>query len=127
MAEPSIKAPDPMDIALGAAVRIRRRTIGMSQEALAEQCGVSFQQIQKYENGTNRVSFSRLVQIAGALNCSVRQLLDYVDPRVLGESNGPPTRPLSGSISNTRDLLEAYARLPEPSQTKLIEFIRTLS
>ena len=67
MSEVSTKAPDPMDIALGAAVRIRRRTIGMSQEALAEQCGVSFQQIQKYENGANRISFSRLVQISRAL------------------------------------------------------------
>ena len=66
MAEVSNKTPDPMDVALGAAVRIRRRTIGMSQEALAEQCGVSFQQIQKYENGANRISFSRLVQIARA-------------------------------------------------------------
>ena len=54
-AEPSNKTPDPMDVALGAAVRIRRRTIGMSQEALAEQCGVSFQQIQQYENGANRI------------------------------------------------------------------------
>ena len=55
MAELSTKAPDPMDIALGAAVRIRRRTIGISQEALADQCGVSFQQIQKNERGTNRI------------------------------------------------------------------------
>ena len=75
MSEVSTKAPDPMDIALGAAVRIRRRTIGMSQEALAEQCGVSFQQIQKYENGANRISFSRLVQIARALRCRVTDLM----------------------------------------------------
>ena len=58
MAEVSNKSPDPLDVALGASVRIRRRTIGMSQEALAEQCGVSFQQIQKYETGMNRVSAS---------------------------------------------------------------------
>ena len=56
LTELSTKAPDPMDVALGAAVRIRRRTLGISQEALAEQCGVSFQQIQKYENGSNRLS-----------------------------------------------------------------------
>ena len=79
MSEVSTKAPDPMDIALGAAVRIRRRTIGMSQEALAEQCGVSFQQIQKYENGANRISFSRLVQIARALKCRVVDLMDVLD------------------------------------------------
>ena len=70
-AEPSNKTPDPMDVALGAAVRIRRRTIGMSQEALAEQCGVSFQQIQKYEKGTNRVGASRLQHIATVLKVPV--------------------------------------------------------
>lgn len=122
-----MSTPEALDIALGVAIRMRRRMLGRSQDELARACRVSFQQIQKYENGTNRVSFSRLVQIAGALNCSVRQLLDYVDPRVLGESSGPPTRPLAGTVNNARDLLDAYARLPEPSQTKLIEFIRTLS
>jgi transcriptional regulator with XRE-family HTH domain len=75
----SNKAPDPMDIALGAAVRVRRRSLGISQEALAEQCGVSFQQIQKYENGANRISFSRLVQIARALRCRVVDLMDVLD------------------------------------------------
>src|SRR4051794_518639 len=79
LAELSTKAPDPMDIALGAAVRIRRRTLGISQEALAEQCGVSFQQVQKYENGANRISFSRLVQIARALKCRVVDLMDVLD------------------------------------------------
>src|SRR6476469_9197958 len=79
LAETSTKAPDPMDVALGAAVRIRRRTLGISQEALAEQCGVSFQQVQKYENGANRISFSRLVQIARALNCRVTELMDVLD------------------------------------------------
>ena len=79
MSEVSTKAPDPMDIALGAAVRIRRRTIGMSQEALADQCGVSFQQIQKYENGANRISFSRLVQISRALRCRVTERVEVVD------------------------------------------------
>src|SRR5437763_17132626 len=87
VAEPSTKAPDPMDIALGAAVRIRRRSLGISQEALAEQCGVSFQQIQKYENGANRISFSRLVQIARALQCRVVDLLDVLDTP--DEGNGP--------------------------------------
>ena len=79
MAEVSNKSPDPLDVALGASVRIRRRSIGMSQEALAEQCGVSFQQIQKYENGANRISFSRLVQIARALKCRVTDLMDVLD------------------------------------------------
>jgi transcriptional regulator with XRE-family HTH domain len=123
--EPSTKAPDPMDIALGASVRIRRRTIGMSQEALAEQCGVSFQQIQKYENGANRISFSRLVQIARALRCRVIDLMDVLDT---------PDRELSGDLDlltrmrtpGALDLLSAYERLPPDARSSLVSFMRAL-
>jgi transcriptional regulator with XRE-family HTH domain len=125
LVEPSTKAPDPMDIALGAAVRIRRRTIGMSQEALAEQCGVSFQQIQKYENGANRISFSRLVQIARALRCRVVDLMDVLDT---------PDRELSGDLDlltrmrtpGALDLLSAYERLPPDARSSLVSFMRAL-
>jgi transcriptional regulator with XRE-family HTH domain len=123
--EPSTKAPDPMDIALGAAVRIRRRTIGMSQEALAEQCGVSFQQIQKYENGANRISFSRLVQIARALRCRVIDLMDVLDT---------PDRELSGDLDlltrmrtpGALELLSAYERLSPEARSSLVSFMRAL-
>ncbi len=100
-----------MDIALGAAVRIRRRTIGMSQEALAEQCGVSFQQIQKYENGANRISFSRLVQISRALRCRVTDLMDVFDgaDKETAEDLDLLTRMRTpGAL----ELLSAYERLP---------------
>jgi transcriptional regulator with XRE-family HTH domain len=125
LVEPSTKAPDPMDIALGAAVRIRRRTIGMSQEALAEQCGVSFQQIQKYENGANRISFSRLVQIARALRCRVVDLMDVLDT---------PDRETTGDLDllthmrtpGALELLAAYERLNPDSRSSLITFLRTL-
>lgn len=126
MAEVSIKAPDPMDIALGAAVRIRRRTIGISQEALAEQCGVSFQQVQKYENGTNRISFSRLVQIARALGCRVVDLMDVLDG---------PDRETSGDLDllsrmrtpGALDLLTAYERMTPEARTALVGLLRTLA
>jgi len=126
VAEPSTKTPDPMDVALGAAVRIRRRTIGMSQEALAEQCNVSFQQIQKYENGANRISFSRLVQIARALRCRVVDLLDVldtpnqensVDIDLLGRMRTP------GAL----ELLAAYELLPPEGRAGLVTFLRALT
>lgn len=125
MVDVSIKAPDPMDIALGAAVRIRRRTIGMSQEALAEQCGVSFQQIQKYENGANRISFSRLVQIARALRCRVVDLMDVLDT---------PDRETAGDLDlltrmrtpGALELLAAYERLAPETRSSLVNFLRTL-
>jgi transcriptional regulator with XRE-family HTH domain len=114
-----------MDIALGAAVRIRRRTMGISQEALAEQCGVSFQQIQKYENGANRISFSRLVQIARALQCRVVDLMDVLDG---------PDRETTGDLDlltrmrtpGALELLAAYEKLPPDARSSLVTFLRIL-
>lgn len=126
MAEPSTKSPDPMDIALGAAVRIRRRTIGMSQEALAEQCNVSFQQIQKYENGANRISFSRLVQIARALKCRVVDLLEVLDTPdrentteldLLGRMRTP------GAL----ELLSAFERMPAEARSSLVNMLKAMT
>ena len=126
MAEVSNKSPDPLDVALGASVRIRRRTIGMSQEALAEQCGVSFQQIQKYENGANRISFSRLVQIARALKCRVTDLMDVLDTPA-GE--GEAEMDLLGRMRTpgAMELLNAYEKLPPESRSSLLGFLRSLS
>lgn len=126
MAETSTKAPDPMDIALGAAVRIRRRTIGISQEALAEQCGVSFQQIQKYENGANRISFSRLVQIARALKCRVIDLMDVLDTpeREAGADIDMLTRMRTpGAL----ELLAAYERLAPEARSSLVNLLRAVA
>jgi len=126
MAEVSNKSPDPLDVALGASVRIRRRTIGMSQEALAEQCGVSFQQIQKYENGANRISFSRLVQIARALKCRVTDLMDVLDTPA-GE--GEAEMDLLGRMRTpgAMELLTAYEKLPAESRSSLLGFLRSLA
>ena len=115
-----------MDIALGAAVRIRRRTIGISQEALAEQCGVSFQQIQKYENGANRISFSRLVQIARALKCRVVDLMDVLDG---------PDRETTGDLDlltrmrtpGAIELLAAYEQMAPEARSALVSLLRTVT
>ena len=115
-----------MDIALGAAVRIRRRTIGISQEALAEQCGVSFQQIQKYENGANRISFSRLVQIARALKCRVVDLMDVLDG---------PDRENTGDVDlltrmrtpGAIELLAAYEQMAPEARSSLVSLLRAVT
>ncbi|MFN3524036.1 MAG: helix-turn-helix domain-containing protein [Phenylobacterium sp.] len=126
MSETSTKTPDPMDVALGAAVRIRRRTIGMSQEALAEQCNVSFQQIQKYENGANRISFSRLVQIARALRCRVVDLLDVLDTP--DHEGGADIDLLSRMRTpGALELLAAYERLSPEGRATLVNFLRAVS
>lgn len=67
--------PDPIDLAVGARVRALRQQVGMSQNTLGEAVGVSFQQVQKYERGTNRLSASALVRVAGALGVSVATLI----------------------------------------------------
>jgi transcriptional regulator with XRE-family HTH domain len=65
------KSPDAVDRFIGARVRMRRILVGMSQEKLGEALGITFQQIQKYEKGTNRISVSRLHQIASVLGAPV--------------------------------------------------------
>lgn len=70
------KKPNPIDIHVGGRVRLRRMMLGMSQEKLGEQLGITFQQIQKYEKGTNRIGASRLQNIASALSVPVGFFFD---------------------------------------------------
>jgi transcriptional regulator with XRE-family HTH domain len=71
MPEGSKKQPNPIDIHVGSRVRLRRMMLGMSQEKLGEHLGITFQQIQKYEKGTNRIGASRLQHIARVLQMPV--------------------------------------------------------
>lgn len=68
--------PDPIDIHVGSRVRLRRGIMGLSQEKLAESLGITFQQVQKYERGTNRVSASRLYQLGEILDVSINFFFD---------------------------------------------------
>jgi DNA-binding XRE family transcriptional regulator len=74
-----VQNPNPLDVALGGRIRQRRRELGFSQDQLARKVGLTFQQVQKYEHGTNRVSFSRLVAIAQALDCRVMDIVGDLD------------------------------------------------
>jgi transcriptional regulator with XRE-family HTH domain len=65
------RSPDPVDLYVGARIRMRRKLLGVSQERLAEQLGLTFQQVQKYERGANRVSASKLHAIGTALGAPV--------------------------------------------------------
>lgn len=71
MVQSSVKSPNPTDVHVGARVRMRRMMIGVSQEALGVALDLTFQQIQKYEKGTNRISASRLSQLAVVLRVPV--------------------------------------------------------
>jgi transcriptional regulator with XRE-family HTH domain len=71
MVEENKKKPNPVDTHVGSRIRLRRNMLGMSQEKLGESLGITFQQIQKYEKGTNRVGASRLQAIASILGVPV--------------------------------------------------------
>jgi transcriptional regulator with XRE-family HTH domain len=72
----STKAPNPVDKYVGSRVRMRRIMLGMSQEKLGEALGLTFQQVQKYEKGTNRIGASRIQQISGILQVPVSFLFE---------------------------------------------------
>ena len=76
MREDATPAPHRVDVHVGARVRILRRASGMSQEALADRLGLTFQQVQKYERGANRISASKLFEIAAALNVPVSSFFE---------------------------------------------------
>ncbi len=72
--------PDPIDVHVGTRVRTRRLLIGMNQETLAKALGLTFKQVQKYEGGTNRVSASRLSQIADILGVPISYFFSDLEP-----------------------------------------------
>jgi len=105
----TVEGPHRLDVAMGQRIRERRRALGMSQGDLARALGITFQQVQKYERGANRVSFSRLMQVVDALNCHLTDLTEGLDPT-------KPTREIDQvrrlmAEDGAYELLEAYAAL----------------
>jgi len=78
MPRPNQAAPDPIDVLVGQRIRARRKVLGMTQTTLAEALGLTFQQVQKYERGANRISASMLVRAARRLDVKPSELLDDV-------------------------------------------------
>lgn len=74
--------PMPVDVHVGARVRLRRTLLGMSQMALAAKIGLTFQQVQKYERGTNRIGSSRLFELSQILDVPISYFFDDMDPEV---------------------------------------------
>ena len=93
------KAPNPIDIYVGSRVRMRRMMLGMSQEKLADALGLSFQQVQKYEKGTNRIGASRLQQIAHVLQVAVSFFFEGA-PHMPGHSGGGTEAALPAYVVN---------------------------
>ncbi len=101
------------DLHVGKRLRRRRRLLGLTQQQLAESIGIRFQQIQKYECGANRVTASRLYELAVALNVPVTYFFD-------GLQQAPAATPTVGAPANDRDLIAADVL----SQKETLELIR---
>jgi transcriptional regulator with XRE-family HTH domain len=81
MVATELSGPNPIDLHVGSRIRLRRKVLGVSQESLAADLGLTFQQIQKYERGTNRVSASKLYEIARSLQTTTSYFFDgFADP-----------------------------------------------
>jgi len=112
---------------VGKRVRHRRWLIGMTQQQLAEKVGIKFQQIQKYETGANRVSASRLWDIADAMDVPVSfffEGLEDADSADTGEAMVP--NDLMGD-KEALDLVRSYYAIPENQRRRLFELARVLS
>lgn len=129
------KSPNPIDKHVGSRVRMRRMMIGMSQEKLGEALGLTFQQVQKYEKGTNRIGASRLHQIASVLGVQVEFFYEGA-PQLEGAPTGdglqePPTPAYVSDFLSTSDglhLMRAFVRVKDPKVRKrIVELVEALS
>ncbi len=117
----------PVDVHVGKRVRHRRWLIGMTQQQLAEKVGIKFQQIQKYETGANRVSASRLWDIADTLEVPVSFFFEGLEEdqkEKAGNSMLPAD--LLGD-KEALDLVRSYYAIPENQRRRLFELARVLS
>ena len=110
--------PHPVDIHVGDRLRFRRKLLGLSQTALGESLGVKFQQIQKYENGANRISASRLYQAASVLDVPISFFFEELPPKIKGPKKYPAEAPVIDS--ETTKLLGAYWSMQDNQVRKCI-------
>ena len=135
MAESTESRPSPVDVHVGARIRLRRTLMGMSQERLGDALGLTFQQVQKYERGVNRVGASRLFDLSRILDVPISFFYDNMADAVSGVVSGAPQpgRSAAGfaeqqegfggaedamSKRETLELVRAYYRITDPNVRK---------
>lgn len=130
----SVKSPNPIDIFVGARVRLQRQVLGMSQGTLAGALNITFQQVQKYEKGTNRIGASRLQEIARILGVPVSFFFrdgDDLPASTVGievsTAEGNSVMQYLATADGLK-LNQAFVRIKDPSIRKsIITFIESLS
>lgn len=128
---------NPMDVHVGTRVRLRRMLLGMSQEKLGEHLGLTFQQVQKYEKGVNRIGASRLFDLAKVLGVLVQFFYDEAPADATGSGELAPgfSEPSGDSyvveFLSSRDGLElnkAFARIKDPKvRRSIVDLVRSLA
>lgn len=103
--------PDPIDVAVGLRLRSLRQAVRMSQEVLGRHLGISFQQIQKYESGTNRISASMLVKAARAFDVKPTALLPEEGE---AEAYRPAVLNIIARMNSVEELVETFSRIKSP-------------
>ena len=127
----TIDGPDPVDQAVGKRVRTRRTLLGMSQEKLGEAIGLTFQQVQKYERGTNRISASKLWAMSKVLDVPVSYFFETIlegDAGIADECASNLGHQ-SADVMNKRETLElvrAYSKVTPESAAGLLAFAKAL-
>lgn len=124
----------PVDAFVGKRIRQRRWMVGVTQQQLADKVGIKFQQVQKYETGMNRVSASRLWDIAQVLGVEIAYFFDGIgqgEDRVEDAPSAPALAPFAiDDIFAEREALElvrSYYAIPEAQRRRLFELARVLS
>ena len=128
------KKPNPIDIHVGSRIRLRRTMLGMSQEKLGESLGITFQQIQKYEKGTNRVGASRLQNISTILNVPVSFFFEDAPGEQADAQTGFAEASSSNyvvdflSSSEGLQLNRAFVKIGDPKvRRKLVDLVKALA
>lgn len=130
-------APNPIDVHVGGRVRLRRLLLGMSQEKLGEALGLTFQQVQKYERGANRVGASRLWDLSKVLSVPVSYFFEDMDetaekfsPRhIVGLSEEPEPYDAPPKTSReTYELLRSFSQITDPKvRRKVMELVKSVA
>jgi transcriptional regulator with XRE-family HTH domain len=113
------KTPNPVDLYVGGRIRMRRRTLGVSQEKLAEDLGLTFQQVQKYERGANRVSASKLYEIARSLSTPVSFFFEGLNDPTTSQPGEPAQDNSVHDFLMTNEGLELAAIFPKVRRSRL--------
>jgi transcriptional regulator with XRE-family HTH domain len=124
--------PNPVDVHVGSRVRLRRTLLGMSQEKLGDAIGLTFQQVQKYERGANRIGASRLYDLARVLDVPVAYFFEELsDGSAAGGTGEHATEPFQSNPMMKRETLElvrAYLRISDPQiKRRLFELAKALA